>query len=56
MKDKNSLNINNSEKSLKLKTNNNIRLSANSISRSTKNVLNIKIYLPKYNNKKKLFK
>ena len=56
MKDKNSLNINNSENSLKLKTNNNIRLSANSISQSTKNTLNIKIYLPEYNNKKKLIK
>ncbi len=56
MKDKNCLYINNSENSLKLKTNNNIRLSANSISQSTKNTLNIIIYLPEYNNKKKLIK
>ena len=58
IKDKNSLSINNSETNLKLKTNNNnnIRLSTNSISQSTKNTLNIKIYLPEYNNKKKLIK
>ena len=54
IKDKHSFSITNSEKNLKLITNNNIRLSSNSISKSTKNTLNIKIYLPSYNNRKKL--
>ena len=56
IKDKHSFSITNSEKNLKLITNNNIRLSSNSISKSTKNTLNIKIYLPSYNNRKKLKK
>ena len=55
-KDKHSFSINNSEKNLKLITNNNIRLSSNSISKSTKNTLNIKIYLPSHNNRKKIIK
>ena len=55
-KEKNSFTINNSEKNLKLITNNNIRLSSNSISKSTKNTLNIKIYLPSHNNRKKIIK
>ena len=55
-KDKHSFTINNSEKNLKLITNNNIRLSSNSISKSTKNTLNIKIYLPSHNNRKKIIK
>ena len=53
-KEKHSFTINNSEKNLKLITNNNIRLSSNNISKSTKNTLNIKIYLPSHNNIKKL--
>ena len=56
LKDKHSFSINNSEKNLKLITNNNIRLSSNNISKSTKNTLNIKIYLPSHNNRKKLIK
>ena len=40
----------------RLITNNNIRLSSNNISKSTKNTLNIKIYLPSHNNRKKLIK
>ena len=55
-KEKHSFTINNSEKNLKLITNNNIRLSSNSISKSTKNTLNIKIYLPSHNNRKKIIK
>ena len=56
IKDKNSFINSNSEKNIKLITNNNIRLSTNSVSKSTKNTLNIKIYLPCYNNRKKLIK
>ena len=40
IKDKPTFSINNSEKNLKLTTNNDIRLSSNSISKSTNNTLN----------------
>ena len=55
-KSKNSFSKTNSEKHLKLITNNNIRLYTNNVSKSTKNTLNIKIYLPSYNTRKKLIK
>lgn len=55
-KDKHSFSNANSEKNLKLQANNNIRLSTNNIAKSTKNTLNINIYLPGYNYKKKLIK
>ena len=54
--EKRSLSNTNSEKNLKLITNNNIRLSTDNIAKSTKNTLNIKIYLSGCNNRKKLIK
>ena len=54
--DKQSLSNTNSEKNLKIITNNNIRFSTNNIAKSTKNTLNIQIYLSDCNNRKKFNK
>ena len=56
IKKKNSFSNVISENNLKLKTNNNIRLFTNSLVKSTKNTINVKIYLPGYNQKKTFIK